>query len=51
VERLAETPFLDLKPGVPRLAENLDYLESARDDDRFMPCSPGLRRCQSWPMR
>ncbi len=42
------TPLLDIKPYVPRfdrrdgatsgwLAENLDRLESARDDGRFMP--------------
>ena len=42
------TPLLDIKPYVPRfdrrdgatsgwLAENLDRLESARDDGRFLP--------------
>ena len=42
------TPLLDIKPYVPRfdrrdgatsgwMAENLDRLESARDDGRFMP--------------
>jgi tRNA (Thr-GGU) A37 N-methylase len=42
------TPLLDIKPYVPRfdrrdgatsgwLAENLDRLEGARDDGRFLP--------------
>ncbi len=53
-ERLDGTPRLDLEPYVPRfdrrdgatrgwLAENLDRLESARDDGRFLPWPPGLR--------